>query len=775
MVTAPKHVGFRLQSRFLFAFVIVNLWLPVYSSGTFAHSPHDDVFDVRVSPDFIEDKTIYALVRSVLLKSLDGGETWNRIVRGLDHKHMLYRFDMSQDGKTMFIASLGDGIYRSRDSGVTWEKANNGLETGFIGNIVLAPDRPEVAVVTSVAGNLYLTENSGDTWKSLRGPFGKVTAIVIAPKPSHHIFIGDDRGTLYRSINNGLSWTVLHQLKSAVAITAIALSPSYPAIPLILLGTSTGEVVRLVHGIDLPAETTLSLARQPILSITFSPEFEIDEVAFISSWQDGVHRTTNGGFNWDHHSDGLTRDRQSDQLGRPSFGRLSISPNFKVDRTVFMAGFDGMFKTEDGGRRWEEVTTLSPLNIVGLGISPNHDEDSTIALTTWMWGAYLSRDRGNTWRGINRGAVDKRRPNGLTRLFRIVFSPGYANDGTLFTSTWWHFMKSTNRGGKWRQTIPVEEPVWTKTHHGCSIAVSPDYREDGTLFIGTHTGLILRSTNHGATFDLVHNMEKSIGSIVISPDFTADHTVLAGDTDGVYISRDSGREWQFTNLVSASHHTVIPIPTEYPVDKKRPWKAHQLLARSKAFAIKLALSNDFGSDATGFAGTAFGLFKTQNSGRSWYQLQGLRFGDHAYIETIAISPNFSKDQTLIVSVRGRGHFRSSDGGKSFSEIGLELMRSQTLLAQYVGMIPKFPAIVYSPTFNIDKTIYGFSGPEIFKSVDNGETWSLIPKPSITWQRVWGWYLSAKRGYKRKIAALSLIAIFSFSTGMFILRFRRKRG
>ena len=78
--------------------------------------------------------------------------------------------------------------------------------------------------------------------------------------------------------------------------------------------------------------------------------------------------------------------------------------------------------------------------------------------------------------------------------------------------------------------------------------------------------------------------------------------------------------------------------------------------------------------------------------------------DDAYIESVAISPDFANDRTLIVSARGRGHFRSTDGGASFTEIASGLTRDQHLLANYVGVVPKFPSIVFSPTYALDRTL-----------------------------------------------------------------------
>lgn len=94
-----------------------------------AHSPHDDIFDVELSPTYKQDQTLFIIVRGNLLKSEDGGLSWKRSINGLDHKSRLYSLAIfSQFKKTLFLSSLGDGIYKSQDGGVSWRKANQGLE-----------------------------------------------------------------------------------------------------------------------------------------------------------------------------------------------------------------------------------------------------------------------------------------------------------------------------------------------------------------------------------------------------------------------------------------------------------------------------------------------------------------------------------------------------------------------------------------------------------------------------------------------------------------------
>jgi hypothetical protein len=256
-----------------------------------------------------------------------------------------------------------------------------------------------------------------------------------------------------------------------------------------------------------------------------------------------------------------------------------------------------------------------------------------------------------------------------------------------------------------------------------------------------------------------------IGAVVVSPAFAEDRTVFVGATHGIYCSRDAGAGWEFVRLVDPKFGPEIRVSSGYPAAEAPAWKEHIAAQREKAFAIKLAVSPAFGEDGTVFAGTAYGLRRSRDGGRTWQRLAGDGFDEQAYIEAIAVSPSYGTDATLAVSVRGRGHFRSDDGGESFVEIGSDLTGDNVLLAQYVGMIPKFPSLVFSPEYATDQTLFGFSGTEIFRSVDAGISWDTMPAPIVaTSTRIFAgvrhgfaYYRVASR--TKRVAPILLVLLF----------------
>ncbi|HEY3483832.1 MAG TPA: hypothetical protein VGK49_00555, partial [Ilumatobacteraceae bacterium] len=77
--SARRAGGRRIPAAALVALAILAA-LTVRVPTAHAHSPHDVVVDVELSPEFEQDGTAYAIVRDYLLRSDDGGDTWTRVV-----------------------------------------------------------------------------------------------------------------------------------------------------------------------------------------------------------------------------------------------------------------------------------------------------------------------------------------------------------------------------------------------------------------------------------------------------------------------------------------------------------------------------------------------------------------------------------------------------------------------------------------------------------------------------------------------------------------------
>ncbi|MDH3284001.1 MAG: DUF6080 domain-containing protein [Acidobacteriota bacterium] len=718
--------------------VLLGMLLLAAGTTPLAHTPHDDIFDVELSPGGGRNGTMFIIVRGNLLRSRDAGTTWKRLQRGLDHRHLPVSLGISPASPSdLFLATLGDGIYKSEDGGDSWSRIDPGPETRYLDLVVAHPEEPGLVLAAGATRGLYRTTDGGRSWSRVAAPDAKVTAIDFAAGAPSRIFAGDHHGGLWVSDDGGAQWTRLSTANGSQAITALAVSAGTETDVTVMLGTSDGRISKSTDG-GRRFDEVHRAEEGAITGLAVSPRFAMDGTVWASTADQGALCSRDGGESWIECRRGLTRHSQAPRLGRPHFGSIRVAENHAADRTLFLAGYDGLFRSTDGGERWREVTTLTGSTIVGLGLSPAFEDDATVAVTTYMWGALLSENGGRDWRPINANAEDYARPRGLTRLFNVVFSPHYAADRTLFSSTWYRFLKSTNAGSHWRQILPSDADEWTSLHHGMTVAVSPVFAEDGTLYVGTSRGQFFESTDRGESFLLIAEIEDPVNSLVVSPDFARDRTLFAGTPTTIYRTADGGRTWRVVARApppegdAGTWRAEEALSPVFSGEQAQNWRTHLESMERRTAAVALSISPAYAQDRTVFAATSSGVLATTDGGETWRRLPGEAYGGDSKIEAIAVSPDYARDRTVIVSARGRGLFRSEDGGQSFAPIGGGLLRDQQIPANFDGFPqPLAPPLVLSPSFATDRTAYAFSDHELLISKDAGDSWSRLEVPGPT--------------------------------------------
>jgi photosystem II stability/assembly factor-like uncharacterized protein len=163
---------------------------------------------------------------SGIWKSVDGGETWTRLIKGLPEGPLgrigldVYRrrpntlYALIEGpvpppgegrgggggggggrGTATGVDQSAMGLYRSDDAGDSWRKVNNeNARPMYFSQVRIDPNDPEVVFMGGV--KLHLTTNGGKTISTNVTPSAHddVHAIWIDPSNSQHVMIGDDGG-----------------------------------------------------------------------------------------------------------------------------------------------------------------------------------------------------------------------------------------------------------------------------------------------------------------------------------------------------------------------------------------------------------------------------------------------------------------------------------------------------------------------------------------------------------------------------------------------------
>ena len=662
-------------------------------NSAWAHRPHDVVTQVRLSSNYQQDRTLFIIVRHNLFKSTDGGNSWQRIVNGIDNRGLLaYLSGNTNNNQTMYLSSFIDGIYKTEDGGESWFKVNNGLNTLNIGLLTVAPESEHIVLAVGDENQVYKTEDGGENWQAIMKSANKITAITFADS-ANKIIMGDEQGYLYTSDDGGQNWHQLESVKNSGAVTVITTRADASSDRTFWIGTEKKGILEANSNGKSFTDLNNGLTDKHITDLVVGSKDNL----YASTWNQGFFASHDGGKSWTKHDGGLTKDEQADDLKLPHFNVLGVS-----DSVIFLGGFDGLFKSVDALNSWQPIETLSLGTVVALDISPNYSNDGTLAIVTYVGNVYISTDRGSTWKPMNKGLEIPRLTNKFAReyqhprrFFDIAFSPNYARDQTIFASLLWSKLLKSNNGGNYWQVIQLPQEV-----RGVTIVPSPNFASTQTLYIANQSGLIFKSTNGGINFSTVGKIEKVFGnnspSLVISPNFSADQTLYASTKKGIYKTIDGGKTW-----ASVTNTNELQKTTN----------------------LQLAISPNYQEDQTLLVGTDQGIFQSEDAGKNWRKLVIAELGKANYIQGVAISPNYKSDRTFIISVRGKGLYKTVDAGKSFTSIG----DSALPLAKMDNVPSAGIPIKFSPEYATDNTLYGFGSAttEVFKSTDGGNTWQTL--------------------------------------------------
>ncbi|MDZ4168781.1 MAG: hypothetical protein U1E26_03885 [Coriobacteriia bacterium] len=300
-----------------------------------------------------------------------------------------------------------------------------------------------------------------------------------------------------------------------------------------------GRTLALAMLVALVVSPTVAGAVSPpgkgkeIKSLAVSPAFATDKTIFVGGQYDATFwKSTNGGSSFSLIA-GAPQDIED----------IAVSPAYATDRTLFVASRGNRFgvgaaiyRSVDGGATWTKLSTGLPFDgqPYRLRISPGFAADRTIVAMV-NTNLYKSADAGESWTLITPSGA-----YGELAMDNFAMSPGFATDGGLvavegFRDT---IRVSTTGGSAWSPA--AVSPSWNQGFNDA--CYSSDFANDHTVFATHGNGHIFRSTDGGAQFTRIAEGFGVIParSIVTSPRFAIDNTVLAGGARSVSAGIDPG-------------------------------------------------------------------------------------------------------------------------------------------------------------------------------------------------------------------------------------------
>ncbi len=216
-----------------------------------AHTPHDVIVDVAVSPTFASDSTVLTISDNRVLRSTDGGRHFRETLAGLDATVSMARFGFAPSKpRVVYLTSRGAGVYRSDDGGLHWRSTTDSAESRNTADIAVSPRSPDVVVVrggifgglvsdrrrrtlvvvgarhvrhgrarvscptgtiasspATRRGVMFVSDDDGRTFRARPTPAGTAGVTAIAAGTGGAVFAGTKYGAVLVSTDAGDTWT----------------------------------------------------------------------------------------------------------------------------------------------------------------------------------------------------------------------------------------------------------------------------------------------------------------------------------------------------------------------------------------------------------------------------------------------------------------------------------------------------------------------------------------------------------------------------------------
>ncbi|MDQ1266342.1 MAG: hypothetical protein QG635_1494, partial [Bacteroidota bacterium] len=291
-----------------------------------------------------------------LLKSTDGGQTWNTtgLTSNTYQNILISRVLIHPTNSNIILACGNLGIYKSSDAGINWFQAS----TPTFKDMEFKPNNPNIIYASGTS--IYRSTNTGDSWTQLTNglPTSGIQRIALSVTPANNNYVyalmsNSSSGFLglYRSTDGGDSWASRSTTPNILGWQQDGSDAGGQGwYDLCIASNQTNAEEIYSGGVNIWKSTNGGTNWTPASDWTSSVHADHHDLWFVpgtnrlySGNDGGIYRTTNGGTNWTWLGSGLITTQ---------FYRLGLS---STNSNLIIAGSQDNGTKLKNGSNWSDV------------------------------------------------------------------------------------------------------------------------------------------------------------------------------------------------------------------------------------------------------------------------------------------------------------------------------------------------------------------------------------------------------------------------------------
>ena len=621
-------------------------------------------------------------------RSLDGGKSFKNM--GLKESRQIGGIVIDpRNSDIVFVAAEGSawgpgeerGLYKTLDGGETWNKVLEISENTGVNNVVMDPSNPDIMYATSeqrrrtsftkIGGGpesaVYKSTDGGENWRKIIKGLPKVhiggMGIDVSPVDVNYVYLiveaAEEKGGFFRSTDKGESWTKMSdhhssgqyyneifcdpvdrdKIYSVETVSAVTKDGGKTWSRISTKGRHVDDHALWIDpcdnqhyiiggdgGIYETWDEGKTFDFKENLPITqFYRVYVDDEEPFYTVYGGTQDNNSMGGPSRTTSRSGVINDEWFVTLGGDGFWAATEPGNPDIVYTEYQYGNMYRYDKKSGERinikpreRKGELTYKWNWN-TPLFVSPHNKTRLYVAANK----VFRSDDRGNTWEVISDDLTAQVDRNSIPVMGKYWPAEAVAKD--VSTSQW-----------------------------GTIVSLDESKLKEGLLYAGTDDGVISITENGGENWTQI----KSFPGV---PEYTYVSDLCADrfDENVVYATFDNLKRDDFKPYVYKS------------TDKGKSWST--ITGNLPENGTVHTIVQDFVRPELLFVGTEFGVFFTIDNGKNWVHLKsGI---PTIQVRDIAIQ---ERESDLVVATFGRG-FYILDDYSPLREVSAELENKEAAI------------------------------------------------------------------------------------------------